>query len=256
MGRLAQGHSRRAGGFTLIELCLVIALIGTIMAIALPRFLPAISYSMLEGTALHLGHYGRAAMAQAVLSRELLTVRIDLDKQEYKAVHRVEEFVEDTDADKKQAGKLFEDTKTETTAGAEDLAMKAEEMQATFDNFARLALQSRAKNVQQDDGILRDIGPLFEKEFKLDPKEEEKQYQDVTTPLLMATVIPDGARIESVRYGGKDYVKGVVKIEITPLGLGESVLFHLLGENGAYYTVLWDAITGEAIVAEGKQSLL
>lgn len=268
MTRFANNHSAHRGGhgFTLIELCMVIALIATLMAIALPRFLPAISYSSLEGAALHLGHYGRAAMAQAVLSREQLTVTIDLDKQEYKTIHRVEEVVTDTSGANGQnksntgpsgsAASLVRSTlgQSSTPALSDEAAMKAEQMQASFDSFTRLALQARAKNVEQD-GILSDIGPLFEKEFTLDAKGEDKKYQDVSSPLLEATTLPDNARIESVHFGGKDYVKGVVKIDISPLGLSEPVEFYVRSEDGDYYSVLWDAITGEAIVAEGRQSL-
>jgi len=248
-------------GFTLIELCLVVGLIATLMAIALPHFLPAISYSALEGAALHLGHYGRAAMAQAVLSREQITVRIDLDKQEYKCVRKIEEIVVNNDnKNKSDSGGTLKSLlkvakgQSGTSNANDDAEAQAEEMQATFDTFARLALQARAKNVEQE-GILSDIGPLFEKEFKHDPKAEEKQYEELKSPLLEATLLPESVRLESVHFGGKDYVKGTVKIDISPLGLSEPVQFYIRGETGDYYSILWDAITGEAIVAEGKQSL-
>lgn len=263
-GRQPTRQSVAARGFTLIELCVVIVLIAIIMAVAMPRLLPVISYSKLEGAALHLGHYGRAVIQQATLDRQLLTVEINLDKQQYKTVRRVEVAPSDASSSAPNNSGLFSDTQSAfgPTSSSQSpsladggTASQGEEMQAAFDQFQRLALQSRARNVQQDD-MLSDIGPLFDRQFTLDPNAQNNQYEDVTTPLLTPTALPDNVRIEDVRFGGKDHTKGIVKIDVSPLGLTEPVEFYVLGDNGDSYTVLWDAITGEATVAEGKQNLL
>lgn len=270
-------------GYTLMELAVVVAVIAVVMAVALPQLLPAITFSNLEGSARHLANYGRAVVAQATLMRERYTLRIDLTTQEYWAVKWKDDAIEGLDAKdtenadglnkmfkeealfKSSSGKAFDETRAfeyskQSTAMKglmdampKDSQKKAAELQERMDRARRLAVMARARNVSSG-GILDDIGPLFEKEFTLDASDKEEQAEEVMNDLLVRTRLPQGVWIESVELGHSGVPKGrqVIEVEVTPLGLNEPVTFHLRNEDGNYYTVVWDAITGGAHMYPGK----
>lgn len=272
-----------SSGYTLMELAVVVAVIAVVMAVALPQLLPAITFSNLEGSARHLANYGRAVVAQATLMRERYTLRIDLTTQEYWAVKWKDDAIEGLDAKdtenadglnkmfkeealfKSSSGKAFDETRAfeyskQSTAMKglmdampKDSQKKAAELQERMDRARRLAVMARARNVSSG-GILDDIGPLFEKEFTLDASDKEEQAEEVMNDLLVRTRLPQGVWIESVELGHSGVPKGrqVIEVEVTPLGLNEPVTFHLRNEDGNYYTVVWDAITGGAHMYPGK----
>lgn len=235
-------------------------MIALVMAIALPSFMPMLEFSSFEAAARHLANYGRAAMNYAMLMHERLTVQIDLENGEYWAVKWVVES--DGLFEDEQEGQQPADQSQQfpALAGAlapgspEEAALKAQEMQDKFDRFARLMVETRAKNVHQE-GILDEIDPLFDHEFKLDSEDEEDQRQEVQDPLLVRTYLPEGVVIDSVRIGSTSYSQGTVEVDITPLGLGETVVFYLRNDQGEYYTTLWDPIAGSARFFEGKEEL-
>ncbi|MDX9972648.1 MAG: prepilin-type N-terminal cleavage/methylation domain-containing protein [FCB group bacterium] len=284
-----RGH--RQAGFTLMELVMVVAIIALVLGLAMPRLLPAIASSNLEGSARHLANFGRAAITRSAFGHDRFTFRCDLARGEYWLVKWKEPATElDGEEDKdglfkkdslfdrgsgsssssrkestrkpslfdtEHAADLFSqmpDLQALVTQGApEDFQERGEEMQARFDRFARLSMMSRARNVKHE-GILGEIGPLFEKKFTLDTgKDAEDDYEEVKETLLSRTWLPEGVQFDSVDVGSANRGKGVVEVEITPLGLAEPVTFYLRGEDGDYYTVTWDAITGGARIAAGKQ---
>lgn len=235
----------------------VLGLIAVILAVSLPQLMPAILFSRLEGSARHLSGYGRSAMAHAALMQERITVRIDFEKQEYWTLR----WKDPEDGGLFEGG-LFDDSRTEEDraqdrtldllAGGEGgVDAKAEELQRRFDRFAMMGLRSRSKHVRQE-GVLSDIGPLFEKEFTLDTSDEEESLEEVRTTLLERTQMPEGVVIASVRLGSQEWVKGVVDIEITPTGLTDVAVFQVKDESDNYYTVEWDPITGGARIYEGR----
>jgi len=98
-----------------------------------------------------------------------------------------------------------------------------------------------------------EFGPLFEREFTLDIEEEEEE--EIVLPLLNRTKMPEEVQIESVVVGGTDYTKGVVEVDLSPLGLLEPVVFFVKDLDEEYFTVEWDPITGLTYLYEGKESL-
>jgi prepilin-type N-terminal cleavage/methylation domain-containing protein len=294
------GDAQSRAGFTLLELALVAAIVGVILAVALPQLMPAIAYGKLEGAARHVANFGRAAVARATMARERLTVRVDLANQEYWAVRwveiKLEEEGEEEDdglaggfnrdpyrnlnrgglfknspgglfGDKGEGGGLFNRTRAESymkfapgLAGVfgeaeEDTEEQAERMADRFDRFLRLQVMARAENVTHE-GLLSEIGPLFDKEFTLDATPVVEDEEEIMDDILSREVVPDGVWIDSVYVGNKAHSGGVVEIEISPLGLTEPITFYLRNEDGDYYTVVWDAITGGAHLESGKGASL
>ena len=131
----------------------------------------------------------------------------------------------------------------------EDIELQAEQMRLRFDELARHAVQGRATNVKHD-GILDGVGDLFEEEFTLDDDEEEEE--EFVHPLLLRTRMPDDVIIEAVHVGEESHTKGTVEIEVSSLGLVEPVTFYVRTDEGDYYTVVWDPITGGSHLDEGK----
>lgn len=273
------GHGTPSRGYTLVELAVVIAIAGLIMAIAIPQLMPTILFSNLEGAARHMASYGRAAMAHAIIGHERLTIRIDLSpeenkRQQYWTVRWLTGYdleegeggdegmfdnqsfgrVEDL-----SPGQRMQDRNAAVyQAGSEEaMSEQARALQERFDRFATLSLQSKARNVKHD-GMLSDVGDLFEgKEFELDDEAEDDSLDEVKTSLLERTMLPEGVTIESVRVGTTDFSEGLVEVDVTPLGLAEPVHVYLKSEkNDEYFTVSWDAITGNAHIYEGKEEAL
>lgn len=257
----------RSGGFVLLELLVVVGLLGLIAAVSFPYLLPAIAFSEIDGAARHLSNYGRSAMAHCALMRERITVKVDMDNQEYWCVRwRTEDDFFDTEQETEDAGRtgehgdeglfglgMFSNPEQLLDLDEEELQERALQMEETFERFARMSLQARARNARRE-SILDEIGPLFDEEFSLD--EEEEYEEEIVLPLLHRTRVPENIEIETVTVGGTDYSKGVVELDLSPLGLVQPVVFYLKNVNDRYFTVEWDPITGGTYLYEGKETPL
>ncbi|HPO13333.1 MAG TPA: prepilin-type N-terminal cleavage/methylation domain-containing protein [Candidatus Hydrogenedentes bacterium] len=268
---------RRAGGFTLIELSVVIFLIALISAIAFPQLAPVIMFTELEGEARHLSNYGRAAIAESTLFRADITVRFDLDNQEYyciRVVYPEPESDEGEPAEDQMAllsqlrgsgmstadlGGILSSARMQGDTlglpdGFDDEAANRQ-LSDKFDRFARRVLEERAKNVKQEESLLDEIGPLFDPEDKFSLDLAEPEEQELVDPALQRVLLSPTVRLESVIIDGVAQSRGVAEVKLSPLGLSSEVGFYLVNEDEEYFTVIWDPLTGGTNILDGKQDI-
>ncbi|HRK34132.1 MAG TPA: prepilin-type N-terminal cleavage/methylation domain-containing protein [Candidatus Hydrogenedentes bacterium] len=258
---------RTQHGYTLIELMFVVFVIATVLAVALPQLMPAFLYSQHEGSARRLANYGRSAVAYSALHREPITVRFDLAKGEYWCLKWNPEdlmvgqgsvtgdFFEDDDDENarttgKEAGVDIHELMAVGTAA--ELEQQSEEVLYELNLAFKRSLQARAKNVPRDtvDGRFE---PLFDERFTL-KSDEELEREEISDPLIDHGKFPEDIVLESILVNGEEIFEGIVDIEITPLGLNQSVAFFIKGPRESYYTVVWDPITGGAHLTQGKEA--
>ncbi len=267
-------------GYTLIELMFVVFIIAMMLSIAMPKLLPALLSSQLEGSARHLANYGRSAIAYSATNHEPITVRFDLAKREYyclkwsaddlainsgmesaglSGIKGKEGIGLSKDPNKSSNGlSTGEPQLTQTiadliaTGTADDLEMRRDEVQLELDNAFQRSLLAQAKNVPHET-IEGDVDPMFEKKFSLSTEEKEEQRDELQDTSLEHGYFPDEISIESIQLGGEEFVEGTVDVEVSPIGLAESVSFILKGPKDEYYTVQWDPITGGAHLVRGKE---
>lgn len=244
----------RNKGFTLIELVAVMVIMAIVLGVALPNLWPLVMYAGLEGEANRIGNFGRAAISQCTLMREHYIVKVDLGQQKYHAVLQPTEADLEADAEEKTTESGEEDEVFDPYASLKDVdpLERARQFREHMEVFTKMALEVRASRIEQDDFSLEGVGPEFD-EFKLDADEEEKYT--VKLPLLEPHRLPQDVKIESVKLGSKSITSGVAEIEILPLGLLENAVFYLRSDDGEYYTVVWDAITGGARMYAGKEEV-
>jgi prepilin-type N-terminal cleavage/methylation domain-containing protein len=268
-------------GFTLIELAVVVFIIGVVMAVATPRLLPTLIFSEHRAAAHQLGDYGRAVMAKAALAGDRFTVYFNLDDQEIWTVQWVvpdpealegevdpdylnelsgmrnnglssedmaslmaqKRYGEDADLSNIDPDKLAQFSEI-------DLEKAEEQFNDKFFKFAMRRTLARAENVKHDE-LLEDVN-LFADEFSLEP-EDEPIPQELTDPILQRMSMPEGIYIAGAVIEGQYYERGEIELEISPLGLDDKVWFHVVNQDGDYFTVFWNPINNSSLVFEGRR---
>lgn len=266
-------------GFTLLELSVVVFIIGLMAAITVPRLLPIIAFSELEGSARHLAGYGQGAMAYSMLLRDRVVVRVDLKAQEIYAVHWVlpeteeEKALKEEEPDQlaklallKEKGirsgkdldeKLLQGGELGSLLGGSDGDFDPElagyQMDDKFNEFTRGALEARAANVKHDDSFLEGVGDILGEEEVFDLDEKEPVEEELADPILRRMRLHGGIRITGVEIDGENVTRGVPEIEFTVLGLAQKVVFYIENDDGEAYTILWDPVTARSSFVPGLE---
>jgi prepilin-type N-terminal cleavage/methylation domain-containing protein len=274
MGSDRQHNTR---GFTLIELMIVILLMGMIVGTAAPRLLPLLTLTEHESEARRLVGYGRSAMAHASMTHAPIRVRIDLDQQKYwtEALPSLvpesesagggsysdtyggyneeeDDWVPDDDIELARASSQIlkgDEAEQEYTSEEEQnkvLDKQRGQMQDQFRSMADNSLFARALRVHHDDDKYVDDRSLFRRDDEYDDDDEAEQQQPVSNPLLKPHQVIDSVWIESVMIGDEEFKKGIVDIELTPLGLDTEVSLALFNEDEDLLIVYWDPMTTNA----------
>lgn len=260
----AMGNSRRLerSGFTLIELMMVALLLAVFFAIAIPRLWPAIAFGEHDGAARRIANYGRAAITEAAMLQTRYTIKIDLDEQEYWTVRWPGFSAELAEAQgdmREAAREAMQDPMAQgrdlqsLTGGMgqaeqEEMMERSERMHEQMERFARLSTQSRLENVKTD-SMLDGIGDFFD-EFRLD--DEDEDTEEIRSGFLTRTRLPENITIDSVRVSGSNRSSGIVEVDVSPMGLAESVVFYVRNPDDEYYTIRWDPITGGSEITKGR----
>lgn len=264
----------RVRGFTLMELCVVIVIITMVAAVGLPQLTQVLIFSEVQAEAQRLANYGAGAISEAALFGANLTVYIDLDNQEYYATRLAypEAIAEGEDSvnhmgmlqDFRRSGDYTPAQISDMLAGQAtgnrqltsslprefDAEQADRQMADRFDRRHRQLLHARAQNVKHDAGFLSEIGPLFDTPFTLswsEPVEEE-----IHDPILRRYRLPEGIRIAAVHLDGATVSSGAAIIQISPHGILQNPIVHLRNEDGDYFTVSWNGVTGRGIAREGR----
>jgi prepilin-type N-terminal cleavage/methylation domain-containing protein len=244
-------------GFTLIELVIVSGLILMILGLAMPALLPAFAFSELEGAARHVSNFGRSAAAYAGFNGEYITVKVDIDNGEYWAIEVLDttptlfENEDEPEEEIDEEAALAALVSSQSSGDAEAISEEALQMEARFEKFFRRTVEAQAKNVHHDSRLFADVGPLFDEEFSLRDEDEDAD-REIQDALLRRTKLPEDVYFESVMVGTVKHETGVVEVEVSPLGLTDTVTFYLFRAPDRYYTVVWDPITGSTRLSRGK----
>ena len=227
-----------------------------IMGLAVPALIPAFAFSELEGAARHISSYGRSAAAYAGFSGEYITVKIDIDAGEYWAIEVLdttptlfEDDEPETDVDEQET--LAALVASHANGGSAAMVEESLMLKQQFERFFRRSVEAQAKNVRHDGSLFDDVGPLFDKEFTL-REEEDDGDREIKDVLMRRTSLPKDVRFESVMVGNVEHTNGIVEIEVSPLGLTDTVTFYIVRGEDRYFTVVWDPITGSSRLTRGK----
>ena len=128
------------------------------------------------------------------------------------------------------------------------LDKQKEKMEERFRSMSDNSLYARALRVQHDDEW------TDEDRFDLDEfrKDEEEDLDDedipkpLNDPLLQAHRVIETVWIDTIYIGEEEYSKGVVDIELSPLGLENEVTFAVFNEENDLLMVYWDPLSGSA----------
>ena len=203
------GLGVRPRGFTLVELLIVLFIAGLMAAFVVPSFVGSIKGMRLKGDVKHLAAALRFARSEAVCSKGLAIVKLDLDNGTYQLIIKKKEQSRGGSAPEGAAG-LF---------GAEGGAASLGGSSTALGGGSVLgASEERPKST----GGERPIVQLVKKKTKLNK----------------------GIKIASFTYGDEKYEDGVCNVFFFPRGTSTGGQIELEGESGRSFVIEIEPVTG------------
>ena len=203
------GLGVRPRGFTLVELLIVLFIAGLMAAFVVPSFVGSIKGMRLKGDVKHLAAALRFARSEAVCSKGLAIVKLDLDDGTYQLIIKKKEQSRGGSAPEGAAG-LF---------GAEGGAASLGGSSTALGGGSVLgASEERPKST----GGERPIVQLVKKKTKLNK----------------------GIKIASFTYGDEKYEDGVCNVFFFPRGTSTGGQIELEGESGRSFVIEIEPVTG------------
>jgi len=227
------GHGVRSGGFTLIELIIVLFVAGLIAAFVVPSFVGGLRGMQLKGEVTHLAATLRFARSQAVCSKGLAVVKLDLDNGTYELSVKKKQTSQGQSGTENGPGLLGGGAGSTGLLGG-GLSSVSSRSGGSLGGSPRL-LGSSAVGSASDQ--LTDVSV-------------KSTGQESESPLAQAAKtkrkLKEGVSIARFTYQGETYNDGVCNIFFFPRGTSTGGLIEIKSESGRSFVIEIEPITGSA----------
>ena len=213
------GLGVRPRGFTLVELLIVLFIAGLMAAFVVPSFVGSIKGMRLKGDVKHLAAALRFARSEAVCSKGLAIVKLDLDDGTYQLIIKKKEQSRGGSAPEGAAG-LFG-----AEGGAASLGGSSTALGGSLHRSSSLgggSVLGASEERPKSTGGERPIVQLVKKKTKLNK----------------------GIKIASFTYGDEKYEDGVCNVFFFPRGTSTGGQIELEGESGRSFVIEIEPVTG------------
>jgi len=209
-----------ARGFTLIELIGVLFVAGLISAFVLPSFIGGLRGARLKGETKHLAATLRFARSQAVCSKGLAVVAIDLDKNSYKL----------TIKKSKGRGQASAQKGLDPFGNSPGGDLNSPLFASPKSSGRSMGLGSLNSPGAMDDGPAR--------------MKEGGGGSSLSNILMRERQLPSDVTIASFTYGDETYEDGACNVFFFPRGTSTGALIEVMSDSGASFVIEIEPVTG------------
>lgn len=217
-----------SGGFTLIELIIVLFVAGLIAAFVVPSFVGGLKGMQLKGEVTHLAATLRFARSQAVCGKGLAVVKLDLDNGTYEFSVQKKKWRQGQSGAQDGLGLL--------DGGGTSVGL----------------LGGRLNPVSPGSGgsFGGSPGPLGSSLVGSESEEIRSTGRQSESPLAQAAKkrrkLKEGVSIASFTYQGETYNDGVCNVFFFPRGTSTGGLIEIKSESGRSFVIEIEPVTGSA----------
>ena len=235
------GHGVQSWGFTLIELIIVLFVAGLIAAFVVPSFVGGLKGMQLKGEVTHLAATLRFARSQAVCSKGLAVVKLDLDNGTYELSVKKKQMRQGQSGMEDGLGLLGGSRSTGLLGGG--LSSASSGSGGSLDGSSSLHGSSMAGSASDQ---LTDVSV-------------KSTGQESESPLAQAAKkmrkLKEGVSIARFTYQGETYNDGVCNIFFFPRGTSTGGLIEIKSESGRSFVIEIEPVTGSAKIKSPEDYL-